>query len=113
MEFQTLNNGIKIPVLGFGVWQIFDQKECQKAVEDALSVGYRLIDTTQMYKNEREVRNAIKRCHVPREELFITTKICRPHNSYKAKKSAIENSLKELQLDYMGKLEPLEFLILM
>lgn len=50
MEFQTLNNGIKIPVLGFGVWQIFDQKECQKAVEDALSVGYRLIDTAEMRK---------------------------------------------------------------
>jgi len=52
MEFQTLNNGIKIPVLGFGVWQIFDQKECQKAVEDALSVGYRLIDTASLYRNE-------------------------------------------------------------
>ena len=52
MEFQTLNNGIKIPVLGFGVWQIFDQKECQKAVEDALSVGFRLIDTASLYRNE-------------------------------------------------------------
>ena len=53
MEFQTLNNGIKIPVLGFGVWQIFDQKECQKAVEDALSVGFRLIDTASLYRNEQ------------------------------------------------------------
>ena len=55
MEFQTLNNGIKIPVLGFGVWQIFDQKECQKDVEDALSVGYRLIDTASLYRNEEAV----------------------------------------------------------
>jgi len=53
MEFQTLNNGIKIPVLGFGVWQIFDQKECQKAVEDALSVGYRLIDTASLYRMKK------------------------------------------------------------
>ena len=72
MEFQTLNNGIKIPVLGFGVWQIFDQKECQKAVEDALSVGYRLIDTASLYRNEEAVGSAIKASGIPREDIFLT-----------------------------------------
>lgn len=74
MEFQTLNNGIKIPVLGFGVWQIFDQKECQKAVEDALSVGYRLIDTASLYRNEEAVGRAIKASGIPREDIFLTSK---------------------------------------
>ena len=74
MEFQTLNNGIKIPVLGFGVWQIFDQKECQKAAEDALSVGYRLIDTASLYRNEEAVGSAIKASGIPREDIFLTSK---------------------------------------
>ena len=74
MEFQTLNNGIKIPVLGFGVWQIFDQKECQKAVENALSVGYRLIDTASLYRNEEAVGRAIKASGIPREDIFLTSK---------------------------------------
>ncbi len=112
MNYITLNNQVKMPILGMGTARLQGQ-ECEESVLTAIELGYRLIDTAQMYKNEREVRNAIKRCHVPREELFITTKICRPHNSYKGTKSAIENSLKELQLDYIGKLEPLEFLILM
>ena len=70
MEFQTLNNGIKIPVLGFGVWQIFDQKECQKAVEDALSVGFRLIDTASLYRNEEAVGRAIKAHPVSLARIF-------------------------------------------
>ena len=78
MEFQTLNNGIKIPVLGFGVWQIFDQKECQKAVEDALSVGYRLIDTASLYRNEEAVGRAIKASGIPREDIFLTSKAWAP-----------------------------------
>lgn len=74
MEYKTLNNGVEIPKLGFGVWQIFDQAECQKSVEDALEVGYRLIDTAALYKNEEAVGQAIKTSGLKREEIFITTK---------------------------------------
>ena len=71
----TLNNGVEMPILGFGVFQITDLDECERSVADALETGYRLIDTAAAYGNEEAVGNAIKRSGVPREELFITTKL--------------------------------------
>src|SRR6185436_8592619 len=71
----TLNNGVRMPLLGFGVFQIADLAECERAVADALSVGYRLLDTAASYGNEEAVGNAIKRSGVPREEIFLTTKL--------------------------------------
>jgi len=100
MEYITLNNNVKMPILGFGTARL-EGKECEESVLNALELGYRLIDTAQMYKNEADVGNAIKKSGIPRNELFITTKICRPNTSYEATKSAIEFSLKELQLDYI------------
>ena len=100
MEYLTLNNGIKMPIMGFGTWDL-QGKECEQSVLEALGLGYRLIDTAQMYGNEREVGNALKKSGIPREELFITTKIYRPNNSYEGAKVAIDNSLKELQVDYI------------
>ena len=101
MEFQTLNNGIKIPVLGFGVWQIFDQKECQKAVEDALSVGYRLIDTASLYRNEEAVGRAIKASGIPREEIFLTSKAWISQLGYEDTKLALKETLRKLDTDYL------------
>ena len=75
MEYRTLNNGVKIPLVGYGTYQVTDLAECEKCVLDALSVGYRLIDTAQQYKNEEAVGSAIKKSGIPREEIFITTKI--------------------------------------
>ncbi len=100
MNYITLNNGVQMPILGLGTWDLRG-RECEESILEAVGLGYQLIDTAQMYENERQVGNAIKRCGVPREELFITTKICRPNNSYQGTKSAIEVSLKELQLDYI------------
>ena len=101
MEFQTLNNGIKIPVLGFGVWQIFDQKECQKAVEDALSVGYRLIDTASLYRNEEAVGRAIKASGIPREDIFLTSKAWISQLGYEDTKLALKETLRKLDTDYL------------
>ena len=100
MKHITLNNGIKMPIIGFGTWPLKGE-DCERAVIDALEVGYRLIDTAQMYKNEKEVGNAIKKSKIPREEIFITTKICSPNTTYKKTKEAINKSLKELQLEYI------------
>lgn len=74
MQYITLNNGIKMPFLGYGVYQI-NPKRCKQCVLDAISVGYRAIDTAQTYGNEEQIGNAIKKCGIPRQELFITTKI--------------------------------------
>jgi diketogulonate reductase-like aldo/keto reductase len=101
MEFVTLNNGVKMPILGYGVYQIADQEECEKCVLDAISVGYRSIDTAQAYGNEKAVGRAIKKCGVPREELFITTKVWISNAGYEKAKKSIEESLKKLQLDYL------------
>ena len=100
MKHITLNNGIKMPIIGFGTWPLKGEG-CERAVIDALEVGYRLIDTAQMYKNEKEVGNAIKKSKIPREEIFITTKICSPNTTYNKTKEAINKSLKELQLEYI------------
>lgn len=101
MKNIVLNNGIKMPILGFGVYQMNDLAECEKAVADAIATGYRLIDTAAAYENEEAVGNAIKNSGVPREELFITTKIWVQDVSYDKVRSAFERSLKRLQLDYL------------
>ncbi len=100
MEYVTLNNGVKMPILGIGVYQV-SKEECEQCVLDAISVGYRLIDTAQSYFNELEVGNAIKKCGVPREELFITTKIWIDNYGYEKCKKSVEESLKKLQTDYI------------
>ncbi len=96
-----LNNGVEMPILGFGVFQVPDPKECERSVYDAIESGYRLIDTAASYMNEEAVGNAIKRSSVPREELFITTKLWIQDTGYEAAKKAFERSLKKLQLDYL------------
>lgn len=101
MEYVTLNNGVKMPILGFGVYQISDQEECERCVLDAISVGYRSIDTAQAYGNEEAVGRAIKKCGIPREELFITTKVWISNAGYEKAKKSIEESLQKLQLDYL------------
>lgn len=101
MEFTTLNNGIKMPMEGFGVFQVPDLKVCEQAVLDAVECGYRLIDTAAAYGNEEAVGAAVKKCGVPREELFITTKLWIQDASYEGAKKAVEVSLKKLGLDYL------------
>lgn len=97
----TLNNGIKMPILGFGVFQIADLAVCEQSVVDAIEVGYNLIDTAQSYGNEEAVGKAIKRSGVPRDELFITTKLWVSDYGEEKAKKAFEASLKRLQLDYL------------
>ena len=101
MEYVTLNNGVKMPQLGFGVYQIKDPAQCEQAVLDAISVGYRLIDTAASYGNEEAVGHAIRKCGVPREELFITTKLWISDTSYEGAKKAFQKSLDKLGLDYL------------
>lgn len=101
MEYTTLNNGIKMPMEGFGVFQVPDPAVCEQAVLDAIASGYRLIDTAASYGNEGAVGAAIKKCGVPREELFITTKLWVQDASYEGAKKAVETSLKKLGLNYL------------
>ncbi|MFD0829012.1 aldo/keto reductase [Neobacillus sp. M.A.Huq-85] len=101
MQKVILNNGVEMPILGFGVFQIQDEKECEQAVYDAIMAGYRLIDTAASYLNEKAVGRAIKRSGVPREELFITTKLWVQDTGYEKTKKAFERSLDRLQLDYL------------
>lgn len=101
MQFTTLNNGIKMPMEGFGVFQIPDQAQCEQSVLDAISSGYRLIDTAAAYMNEEAVGAAIKKCGIAREELFITTKLWVQDASYEGAKKAIQTSLHKLGLDYL------------
>jgi 2,5-diketo-D-gluconate reductase A len=101
MHKVILNNGVEMPILGFGVFQIHDESECEQAVYDAIMTGYRLIDTAASYLNEEAVGRAIKRSGVPREELFITTKLWVQDAGYEGTKKAFENSLTRLQLDYL------------
>ena len=101
MEFITLNNGVKMPLEGFGVFQVPDPAQCEQAVLDAIASGYRLIDTAAAYMNEKAVGEAIKKSGVPREELFITTKLWVQDASYEAAKKAIQTSLNNLGLSYL------------
>lgn len=100
MEYVTLNNGVKMPKLGYGVYQI-DPAEAERCVLDAISVGYRSIDTAQAYGNEEGVGNAIVKCGIPRDELFITTKVWISNAGYEKAKTSIEESLRKLQTDYI------------
>lgn len=101
MQKVILKNGVEMPILGFGVFQIQDEKECEQSVYDAIMAGYRLIDTAASYLNEEAVGRAIKRSGVPRDELFITTKLWVQDAGYESTKKAFENSLDRLQLDYL------------
>lgn len=101
METVTLNNGVVMPILGFGVFQIADLNECERAVVDAIDVGYRLIDTAASYENEEAVGIAIRRSGVPREQLFITTKLWIADAGYEKTKQAFQRSMKRLQVDYL------------
>jgi len=94
-----LNNGVQMPLLGFGVFQIPDPEECERSVTDALSVGYRLLDTAASYGNEEAVGNAIKRSGVPREALFVTTKLWLRDAGFDKAPRAFERSMQRLQLD--------------
>jgi diketogulonate reductase-like aldo/keto reductase len=101
MQKVVLNNGVEMPILGFGVYQINDAELCERCVYDAIETGYRLIDTAASYGNEEAVGKAIKRSGVLREELFITTKLWVQDAGYENTKKAFERSLKKLQLDYI------------
>ena len=100
MEYVMLNNGIRMPILGYGVYQVTPE-ECERCVLDAISVGYRSIDTAQAYANEEGVGSAIVKCGVPRDELFITTKVWVSNAGYEAAKASIDESLKKLRSDYI------------
>ncbi|WP_256758167.1 aldo/keto reductase [Cohnella sp. WQ 127256] len=101
MQKVILNNGVEMPILGFGVFQIVDQNECEQSVYDAIMAGYRLIDTAASYLNEEAVGRAIKRSGVAREELFITTKLWVQDTGYENTKKAFAKSLDRMQLDYL------------
>lgn len=101
MEYFTLNNGIQMPKIGYGVLAITDPEECERCVLDALDVGYRLIDTAQGYGNERAVGSAIRKSSVPREEIFLTTKLWIVGFGYDKAKEAIQDSLDRLAFDYI------------
>ena len=101
MQKVVLNNGVEMPILGFGVFQITDLKECENSVLNAIETGYRLFDTAASYMNETAVGNAIKKSGVPREELFITTKLWVQDTGYENTKRAFEKSLNRLQLEYL------------
>ena len=101
MEYVTLNNGVQMPLEGFGVFQVPEAAVCEQAVSDAQEVGYRLIDTAAAYFNEEAVGAAIKKSSIPREELFITTKLWIQDASYEGAKAAFQTSLDKLGLDYI------------
>jgi 2,5-diketo-D-gluconate reductase A len=101
MQTAKLNNGVEIPLLGFGVFQMTDLEECERCVVEAIHTGYRLIDTAAAYGNEAAVGKAIKRSGVAREELFITTKLWIQDAGYERAKQAFERSMQRLQLDYL------------
>lgn len=100
MDFVTLNNGVKMPQLGYGVYQVKNE-ECERCVLDAISVGYRSIDTAQSYGNEEAVGSAIAKCGVPRDQLFLTTKVWISNEGYEKAKASIDKSLKNLRTDYI------------
>lgn len=100
MNYITLSNGVKMPQLGYGVYQV-TKNECERCVSDALKVGYRLIDTAQSYFNEEEVGNAIAKSRIPREEIFLTTKVWIEHYGYDKAKASVLESMQKLQVDYL------------
>lgn len=100
MEYVTLNNGVKMPQLGYGVYQV-TKDECERCVSDALKIGYRLIDTAQSYFNEEEVGNAIAKSAIPRDEIFLTTKVWIEHYGYERAKASVLESMRKLQVDYL------------
>ena len=101
MKHTVLNNDVKMPILGFGVYQVTDAEVCERSVYEAIRTGYRLIDTAAAYGNEESVGKAIKRGGVAREELFVTTKLWVQDTGYESTKKAFERSLQRLQLDYL------------
>lgn len=101
MDKVILNNGLEMPILGFGVFQVPEMKECERSVSDALQIGYRLIDTAASYMNEEAVGNALRMSGIAREELFVTTKLWIQDSGYESTKKAFEKSLNKLQLDYL------------
>lgn len=100
MEYVTLSNGVKMPQLGYGVYQV-TQDECERCVLDALKVGYRSLDTAQSYFNEEQVGSAIRKSGVPREEIFLTTKVWIEHYGYEAAKASVLDSMRKLQTEYL------------
>ena len=100
METVTLSNGVKMPVLGYGVYQVTPE-ECERCVLDALAAGYRLLDTAQSYFNEEQVGSAIRRSGVPREEIFLTTKVWVEHYGYEAAGDSVLESMRKLKTDYL------------
>jgi 2,5-diketo-D-gluconate reductase A len=100
MEYVTLSNGVKMPILGYGVYQV-TQDECERCVLDALKAGYRSIDTAQSYFNEEQVGSAIQKSGVPREEIFLTTKVWLEHYGYEETKASVLDSMRKLQTDYL------------
>ena len=100
MEYVTLSNGVKMPILGYGVYQV-TKDECERCVLDALEVGYRSIDTAQSYFNEEQVGSAIQKSGVSREELFLTTKVWIEHYGYEPAKASVLKSMEKLQTDYL------------
>src|SRR3954462_9147048 len=101
MQHVTLNNGIQMPIAGFGVFQIADPNECERSVVDAIECGYRLIDTAASYMNEEAVGKGLRRSGVARDQLFVTTKLWVEDNGYERPLLAIDKSLRRLQLDYL------------
>ena len=99
-KFIKLSNGVEMPILGYGVFQV-SPEECERCVSDALSVGYRMIDTAQAYQNEEGVGNAIRKSGIPREEIFLVSKIWMTNYGYEAAKASIDESLRKLQTDYL------------
>lgn len=100
MEQITLYNGVKMPIVGYGVYQV-SKEECERCVMDALAVGYRSIDTAQGYFNEEEVGNAIKKSGIPREDIFLTTKVWVEHYGYEQAKKSVFESMRKLRTDYL------------
>lgn len=100
MEQITLYNGVKMPIVGYGVYQV-SKEECERCVMDALAVGYRSIDTAQSYFNEEEVGNAIKKSGIPREDIFLTTKVWVEHYGYEQAKKSVFESMRKLRTDYL------------
>lgn len=101
MQTVKLNNGVEMPIIGYGVFQIEDAGECERCVLDALDVGYRLIDTAQAYYNEEAVGQALKKTSIPREEIFLTTKVWVTEFGYEKAKASVLESMRKLQVEYL------------